>query len=336
MITRTVAALAFFLSVMLDAPGNPAVPAVIPATDADTTTRVEMQNVDFFVDPKVALHIRHLAGTMRSKTPGPIVFDDRSSFVFNVKSADVGMTGSDLAALMNGYVFNYPGSPLSHIRISVGDGEIVQKGTLHKIASLPFEIHATIASTPDGRIRLHPVRTEILGLHVDKLMHGLGLSLEKIISLSRAKGAKVDGNDIYLDPTAILPPPAIQGRISSVGIEGDQVVMHFGAGEPPALRIPLSGAKNYMYYRGGTLRFGKLVMLDADMLITDLDPQDPFRFDLARYQPQLVAGYSKTLASGGLVVWMRDIDRVNRASLTDNTAGSDARRPGKVPVPSHP
>ena len=70
-----------------------------------------------------------------------------------------------------------------------------------------------------------------------------------------------------------------------------------------------------MYYSGGTLRFGKLLQLGADMLITDLDPQDPFRFDLDRYKPQLVAGYSRTLESGGLEVWMRDIDKLGSAKI---------------------
>src|SRR5690242_9708145 len=71
------------------------------ATAADTNTRVQMQNVDFFVDPKIALHIRQLTGTMHSKVAGPIQFDDPTKFMFNVESADVGLTGSDLAALMN-------------------------------------------------------------------------------------------------------------------------------------------------------------------------------------------------------------------------------------------
>lgn len=316
-------------------PRSPVVKGPLPAATAtDTVTHVQMQNVDFFVDPKIALHIRQLTGTMRSKIPGPILFDDRTRFMFDVESAEVGMTGNDLAALMNGYVFNYRGSPLSSIRITVANGEIIQKGRLHKVASLPFEIHATISATGDGRIRLHPIRTEILGLHVDKLMKGLGLSLEKIISLSRAKGATVDGNDIYLTPTTILPPPEIQGRVSSVRIEGDQVVMHFGSALSMSMNIPVREAKNYMYYRGGSLRFGKLVMLDADMLITDLDPQNPFRFELDRYQPQLVSGYSRTLPSGGLVVFMRDIDRINPASPADNSAGSDAPLQRTVPSPS--
>ena len=57
------------------------------------------------------------------------------------------------------------------------------------------------------------------------------------------------------------------------------------------------------------------MQLDADMLINDLDPQDPFRFDLDRYKPQLVAGYSRTLESGGLEVWMRDIDKLGSAKI---------------------
>jgi hypothetical protein len=294
-----------------------------------------MQNVDFFVDPRIALRIRHLTGTMRSKVPGPIQFDNRSTFSFNVESAEVGMTADDLSELMNRYVFNYKGSPLSHIRITIANGEIIQKGILKKAVSLPFEIHAQLTSTSDGRIRLHPVRTEILGMHVDKLMHGLGLSLEKIINLSRAKGATVDGNDIYLSPTMILPPPEIHGLLAAAAVVGDRVIMRFGNGEPgKRMQIPLSTATNYMYYRGGTLRFGKIVMLDADMLITDLDPKDPFKFELDRYQPQLVAGYERTLSSGGLIVWMPDLDRVKGALQADNSVGSDATLQGTAPAPS--
>jgi hypothetical protein len=72
--------------------------------------------------------------------------------------------------------------------------------------------------------------------------------------------------------------------------------------------------KNYMFYKGGTLRFGRLLMLDAEMQITDLDPEEVFRFDLSRYNAQLVAGYERTLADGGLEVWMRDVDKLGDTS----------------------
>jgi hypothetical protein len=65
-----------------------------------------------------------------------------------------------------------------------------------------------------------------------------------------------------------------------------------------------------MYYKGGTLRFGKLLMLDAEMQIVDLNPEDVFRFNLSRYHEQLVAGYERTLQDDGLEVWMRDVDKL--------------------------
>ena len=283
---------------------------------AEPPTAVQMQNVDFYVDRNIPLRIHRLSGTMRSKDGGAVNFDDKRSFIISIASADVGLTGPDLSLLLNKYVFGYKGSPLSNLRITIAGNEIIQKGTLHKVAALPFEIHATLSVTPDGRIMLHPTRTEIIGLHVDKLMHGLGLPLEKIINLSKAKGASVKGNDIYLDPSAILPPPEIEGRVTGVRIQAGEIVMTFGSNLATQMRaVPDPSINNYMYYSGGTLRFGKLLQLGADMLITDLDPQDPFRFDLDRYKPQLVAGYSRTLESGGLEVWMRDIDKLGSAKI---------------------
>jgi hypothetical protein len=251
---------------------------------------------------------------MMSRSRGPVMFDDKRSFVIRVTAAEAGLTGPALSTLLNKYVFNYSGSPITNLRVTVSGNEIIQKGTLHKVGALPFEIRASLSVTPDGRIRLHPTRTEIIGLHVDRLMNGLGLPLSKIIDLSKAKGATVSGNDIFLSPTAVIPPPEIQGHVTAVRVENNLVIMTFGSpASTPMMAVPDTSAHNYMYYKGGTLQFGKLMMLDADMFITDLDPADPFHFDLDRYKPQLVAGYSRTLQSGGLEVWMRDIDKIGKA-----------------------
>ena len=78
-----------------------------------------------------------------------------------------------------------------------------------------------------------------------------------------------------------------------------------------------------MDFTVGTLRIGRLLMLDAEMQIVDLDPSDVFRFDLARYNAQLVAGYERTLADGGLEVWMRDVDKL----------GPEGTQPAKPTLP---
>jgi hypothetical protein len=291
---------------------------------SDTVTQVEMRNVDFVVDPEIVLRIHRLRGTMRSKTGGPVLFDDKRSFILHMNSAEVGLMGSDLTALLNKYVFAYPGAQLKHLRVTVGRSEIVQTGELRKVVDLPFTIHATLSVTPDGHIRIHPTRTDMMGLHVDGLMHGLGLSLSTLIDLKKAKGASVKENDIYLSPDSILPPPTIEGHVTAVRIDGNEVVQTFGSDSAsPPLHLPDSSAPNFMFYRGGSVRFGKLLMLDTEMQIVDLDPADPFRFDLSHYNSQLIAGYSRTLPDLGLEVYMRDIDKV----ASSRTVGVDLRRP---------
>jgi hypothetical protein len=292
-----------------------------PAPHADSAhvrTRVSMRRVDFYVDTQVVLHIRHLDGTMRSKEGGPVVFDDKNSFIITIDTAEVGMTGADLSALLNKYVFGYKGSPLSHLHMRTEGDHVVQTGRMHKGLTLPFEITASIDVTPEGLMRLHPIQTKIMGMNGEKLLKFLGLSLEKIIDLKGATGATVHGNDIFLDPAKILPPPTIEGRVVSVRVDGDEMVQTFGSTEPhervQALVPPDTKAPSYMYYKGGTLRFGRLLMLDAEMQIVDLDPGDVFKFDLSRYNAQLVAGYERTLADGGLEVWMRDVDKLGDAT----------------------
>ncbi|MDQ2766532.1 MAG: hypothetical protein M3Y30_05185 [Gemmatimonadota bacterium] len=280
-------------------------------------TRVSMRHVDFYVDTAVVLHIRHLDGTMRSKEGGPIVFDDKASFIITLDTAEVGLTGDDLTALLNKFVFGYKGSPLSHLHMRTEGDHVVQTGRMHKVITANFEITATMDVTSEGLIRIHPTKTKILGMNGEKLMNFLGLSLEKLLDLKGANGATVHGNDIFLDPAKILPPPTIEGRIVSVRVDGPEVVEVFGRTEAHerlrALVPPDTKAPNYMFYKGGTLRFGKLLMLDAEMQIVDLDPEDVFRFDLGRYNAQLVAGYERTLADGGLEVWMRDVDKLEGA-----------------------
>ena len=283
-------------------------------------TRVSMRHVDFYVDTAVVLHIRHLDGAMRSKEGGPIVFDDKNSFIITIDTAEVGLTGDDLTALLNKFIFGYKGSPLSHLHMRTEGDHVVLTGRMHKGITISFEITSTMDVTSDGLIRIHPTKTKILGMNGEKLMKFLGLSLEKLLDLKGATGATVHGNDIFLDPAKILPPPTIEGRMVSVRIDGDEVVQVFGRTEPHerlhALVPPDTKAPNYMFYRGGTLRFGRLLMLDAEMQIVDLDPEDVFRFDLSRYNAQLVAGYERTLVDGGLEVWMRDVDKLDVAGRT--------------------
>jgi hypothetical protein len=71
-----------------------------------------------------------------------------------------------------------------------------------------------------------------------------------------------------------------------------------GSAQPPPRQatLPLPSARNYLYFFGGVIRFGKLTMTDADMQLIDADPSTPFDFFPAHYEAQLVAGYSRNTA----------------------------------------
>ena len=71
---------------------------------------------------------------------------------------------------------------------------------------------------------------------------------------------------------------------------------------------PDSAQPNFVYFRGGQLRFGKLEMTDTDLQIIDEDQRDPFDLYLAKYNRQLVAGVSRNLETYGLRVTMPDFE----------------------------
>ena len=53
-------------------------------------------------------------------------------------------------------------------------------------------------------------------------------------------------------------------------------------------------------------------MHDTDLVLIDLNSQDPFDFYLDRYKDQLVAGYTKTTPTFGLRSYFRDFSKLTR------------------------
>ncbi len=281
-------------------------------SEPDTVTQVSMRDVNFYLMPNSALRIRSLRGTMRSLKGGPVAFDDKNSFIIHLNYAEIGLNGTDITTLMNRYIFAYRGAPLKQLHVHTAGSQVVQTGVMHKIIDIPFQITADVSVTPEGLIRLHPVKTRILGVDGNGLMRAFGLTLQKILDLSKAKGVTVKGNDLFLDPVQILPPPAIEGHITAIRVEGDQLVQTFGTvAEATPLPQPDTSAAAYMFFNGGTLHFGKLLMLDAEMQVVDLRPTGFFNFDLDKYKDQLVAGYERTLPDLGLEVYMLGFEKLS-------------------------
>ena len=299
----------------------PSAPIHAPAPDSGLW--IEIRNVTMHLDERATIRVRRLRGQVRSTSAGePAILDDRGSFSIQVTSGTVGLTGDDLSTLLNTFIFAYKDAPLKKLRALPKDGQVSLAGTMHKGVDLPFEITAAMSLTPEGIIRLRPTHARMLGINGLKLLHALRLHLDDMIDLSGSQGATVKGDDIYLDPKKILPPPAIAGTLASARVEGHEVVIEFEDTPEDSVFgryvLPDSSSPNFVYFRGAQLQFGKLLMDDTDLQIVDADPTDPLDLNLEDYARQLVAGTSRTLPNMGLRVEMPDYDALGPAVVADH------------------
>lgn len=268
---------------------------------------VQMRHVDFHVDSSIVLQIGYLRGELQPTSPGHApYFDEKQSFTLAIDSARIGISPRSLSDLLNRYAFAYPGSPLRRITITIEKGLLRQRGTMRGIS---FDMLGELTLTPDGELRIHPKSVKAAGIGVGGLMKFFGLHLDKLLKLRGGRGVRIQKDDFFLSPTAILPPPLVTGRVGAVEVKDSEIVQVFRPQAEATVRplmVPDAKAENYMFYRGGVLRFGKLTMHDADMMIVDAEPADPFDFFLDQYNAQLVAGYSKNTPDHGLIVYMPD------------------------------
>lgn len=290
-----------------------------------------MRHVLYHVDDRVVLQIEYLRGALLPTRDEPPWFDDPASFTLAIDTGEVTISAASLSALLNDYVFNYEGTPLEDLKVTVDDGQLKQTGTLHKVIDLPFTIRATLSTTSDGRLRLHPTSVKVVGIGVTGLMEAFGLELENLVKVQRGRGIEISDNDFLLDPAGLLPPPRIEGRVTGVRLGRETIEQTFGgstrAGRSQPLHPSDPSAANYMFYRGKVLRFGKLTMMDADLQIVDGDPGDPFDFYLAHLNEQLVAGESHNQKDFGLVTIMPDYADLHRAATPRRETGRS--RPSK-------
>ena len=217
------------------------------------------------------------------------------------------------------------------MRITIDEEhQLQQKGVLDKGVPMPFNVKGGIEATADGRLRMHAAKVKGLGVPVNPLMKLLSIEMDDLVKVKPGHGVTVDGNDLILDPQQLLPPPLIRGKVTSVRVDDAVIVLSFGSGRPRQAVAP-AVSKHYIYWRGGELQFGKLLMTNTDLELVDEDADDPFDFSVEHWNDQLVAGYSKTTAEprpeGPHARLQRSQAATSRHTL--GCARGRRRRPGK-------
>jgi hypothetical protein len=274
---------------------------------APGAVHAEMRNVMYHYTEPIAVHISYLKGELLPTQPGGMpIFDDANSFTLAIESARISITTDALANVMNQYALAFRDAPIKGLSITPAGTKLKIKGRLHSKGDLPFESEGSLSVTPEGEIRIHTEKLKAGHLPVKGLMDLVGESLAKLIDTRKISGLRADKNDLLINPAELFPPPHIHGHLSTISIVGNEIVQEYGTQFAPAAKV----AGNYMAYHGAQLRFGKLIMTDADLVLIDMDPRDSFDFYLARYREQLVAGYTKTTPSFGLRCYFRDYNKL--------------------------
>jgi len=269
-----------------------------------------MRNVLYHFSDSVVVHIETLNGdvvpTGENKFP---VFDDKKSFNIEISSGKIAIDTVSLANVLNSYVFASPTAPLKGISVTIEKNRLKIKGQLHAKGDIPFETDGVLSPTPDGKIRLHTEKIKALHVSVKGLMGLFNVQIADFVKTGKIPGVTTDQNDLILDLSQILPPPHIEGKVTAVRLEGETLVQTFGH---PDAKTRYLHFKNYMSYQGNQLRFGRLTMDDADMILIDMDPDDPFDFYLDHYKEQLAAGYTKITPNFGLRVYVKDFNKLHQ------------------------
>jgi hypothetical protein len=312
---RWISFLAFPVCFLL--PGIAATQEGTPQEKPDTAVRAQMHNVKYRYTDKVAVQINSLDGALvptgNNEFP---VLDNKNSFKIRIDTAEIAISPTDLANLMNSYVFVGANSPLARISVAIVNGQLRIKGRLREKGDIPFETQGVMSPTPDGRVRLRSEKIKALHLPVKGLMEAFGIDVGDLIKSGKVPGVQAEDNDLILDLEQILPPPHIDGKVTAVRVTNNSIIQTFGGnggssnGGPPAANLQNA---NYMSYTGNRLRFGRLTMDDADVTLYDLDPADPMDFFLDHYKEQLAAGYIKITASFQLRVFLKDFNKLPRS-----------------------
>src|ERR1700686_804537 len=207
------------------------VPGIAAGQDSPTkdkqegTVQAQMRNVTYHFSETVAVEIKSLKGELvpLGKNEFP-VFDDKDSFNLRISTGEIAIDSSNLANVLNSYVFARPHSPLTELSISVEKGRLKVKGKLHDKGDIPFETEGILSPTPDGKLRLHSEKIKALHVPVKDFIDLFGIDLGGLIKECKVPGLQADGDDLILDLEQILPPPHIEGKVSSVRIEGDDII----------------------------------------------------------------------------------------------------------------
>ena len=255
--------------------------------DGGSSVRIRLQNVRFKWSDKVYIDADNMAVRAVPLEGTTVHFDDLESFRLVLQKSVVLIQPDVLAGMFNESIFNYPGSRVRGLKVSIARNDqdarmVLLSGRINVVAWVPFTMYTHLsADTTTNTLVITLDHLKVFGvIPATKLVQWTPLHLDRLIALPPNKSLRVEGNRIMVKPLGLFPPPRIEGTIASVGVDSSGISITFAGGAIPAAE---SSAKNYVYLRGGASQFGHFRMADTDVLILDREPANPFGFSLLNF-----------------------------------------------------
>ncbi|HEY0564119.1 MAG TPA: hypothetical protein VGC88_00970, partial [Terriglobales bacterium] len=224
------------------------------AGKVDSAPMIEAANVNFRYTRDLSVLIHAMRGRLVPASGHHIPdFNHPDSFVIATDAAEISMSTTQLAAMMNDYMLSAPDAEIKNVSLKVEDDKLHIHGTMKKGIHVPFDAVATPSLTEDNRIRFTVSEMKGAKIPMKGIMDKFG-GLEKLISSKGLKGLSVEQDSLLVDAQTALPPPQLRAKITGVHLRGDALVIVVGSGAP---KLDSKRPKNYMAIRGGNIRYGR-------------------------------------------------------------------------------
>jgi hypothetical protein len=275
-----------------------------------SSVHIRLQNARFKWSDKIYIDAGNMAVRAVPDRGKTVDFDDLESFELIVQQSVVLIRPDVLAGMFNESIFNYPGSRVHDLHVSIArdDGGVwtVQLGgKLDLVAWVPFTMYTHLSvDKKTNALVIEVDHLKVFGvIPATKLIRWTPMHLDRLIALPPNKSLLVDGNRIMVKPFGLFPPPRINGTIAGVEVGENAIRITFAGDAIPAPEFP---AKNYAYLRGGASRFGSFRMSDTDVLVLDRNPANPFVVSLLHYAELLPKSTVEHLDARSVRITMPD------------------------------
>lgn len=301
----------------------------------DVGTDLLMQNVRFCWSEAICINTNRLtAKAVPAPDQSEVNFDNLTGFMVNVNNATVQISPQTLQGMFNESVFNYPGSTLRDLRVSIAEAE---DGNHVKLAGalkylflwIPFEMDTNLTVDRATNTLVIAVNDlQVFGIiPATWLIEIKPFNLEKLLTLPPNKHLLVRQNLMMVKPFGLFPPPRVNGTISGIEVTPKLISLTFSGSDKTFQPLPDASARNFIYLQGGSTRFGRLGMINSQVQVVDQNPANPFQFSLLHYQDYLPKSNVQLQPNGSVKVTMADHGNLSEPALKPQPP---APTPGRV------